>query len=81
MKIEIFNIGLTVLRLHVGDIFSVLNSDVILPFLNRNCKNVNLYMPLADIIYHSFIYLCVNELFLFSYWLASPIDTPRPFGL
>lgn len=29
----------------------------------------NLYMLLADIIYHSFIYLCVNELFLFSYWL------------
>lgn len=27
-------------------------------------------MLLADMIYHSFIYLCVNELFLFSYWLC-----------
>lgn len=27
-------------------------------------------MLLADTIYHSFIYLCVNELFLFSYWLC-----------
>lgn len=70
------------LRLHVGNIFSVLNSDVIFPFLNRNCKNVNLYMLLADIIYHSFIYLCANELcFSFPISCASPIDRSRSFGL